>query len=135
MLSSAEALQNPTKMVKMAYGLLYEQSDYLTLSQMIPGRQGTCMKRRKARQRERVIRTPELADKIRKFPVKDRRASLLTFATQFGVDENKVRTILPENLNMRRFNAKSVARLLDDNEKVSLVNDNREMAELITLSL
>ena len=85
--------------------------------------------------RREEVRTPELIGQIKNFMDKDRRVSIETISAQFDVSVGTVRTIIREELEMRKICAKFVPRVLRENQKERRCHDSREMVELINSDL
>ena len=61
----------------------------------------------------------------------DRRVSIETISAQFDVSVGTVRTIICEELKMRKICARFVSRVLREDHKERHRHDNREIVELI----
>ena len=81
--------------------------------------------------RSKEVRTPELIGQIKNFMDKDRRVSIETKSAEFDVRGGTVRTIIREELTIRKICAKFVGRVLRDDQKERRCHDSREMVELI----
>ena len=81
--------------------------------------------------RSKEVRTPELIGQIKYFMDKDRRVSKGTISAQFNVSVGTVRTIIRNELKMRKIYAKFVLRVLREDQKERRCHDSREMVEVI----
>ena len=81
--------------------------------------------------RSKEVRTPELIGQIKNFMDKDRRVSIKTISAQFDIRVGTVRTIIREELKMRKICVKFVPRVLREDQKERRCHDSREMVELI----
>ncbi|XP_037802966.1 uncharacterized protein LOC119597463 [Penaeus monodon] len=72
-----------------------------------------------------------LVGKIRTFIDEDRRVSIETIYKQFEVSVRTVHKGIHDELDMRKICAKSVPKMLSDEQKERRVSDSREMVELI----
>ena len=80
--------------------------------------------------RSKEVRKPELIGQIKNFVDRDRRVSIETMSAQFDVSMGTIHTIR-EELKMRNICAKSVPRVLREDQKERRCHDSREMVELI----
>ena len=67
--------------------------------------------------KRKEVNTPEFIDQIKNFMHKDRRVSIETISAQFDVSVGTVRTIIREELKMRKICAKFVSRVLREDKK------------------
>ena len=81
--------------------------------------------------RSKDVRTPELIGQIKNFMDKDHRVSIETISAQFDVGVGSVRTIIREELKMRKICAKFVPRVIREDQKERRCHDSGEMVELI----
>ena len=81
--------------------------------------------------RSKEVRTPELIGQIKNFMDKDRRVSIETISAQFDISVGTVHTIIREEMKMRKICARSVPRVLREDQKERRYHDSREMVELI----
>ena len=81
--------------------------------------------------RSKEVNTPELIGQIKIFMDKDRCVSIETISAQFDVNVGNVRTIIHEELKMRKICAKFVPRVLREDQKERRCHDSSEMVELI----
>ena len=81
--------------------------------------------------RSKKVRTPELIGQIKNFMDKDRRVSIETISAQFDVSVGTVHTIIYEELKMQKICAKSVPRVLREDQKERRCHDSRARGELI----
>ena len=81
--------------------------------------------------RSKEVRTPELIGQIKNFIDKNRRVSIEPISAQFDVSVGTVRTIIREELKMRKICAKFVPRVLREDQKERRRHDSWEMVELI----
>ena len=75
--------------------------------------------------RSKEVRTPELIGQIKNFMDKVRRVPIQTISAQFDVSMGTVHTIIREELKIRKICAKSVPRVLREDQK-----ERRELVEL-----
>ena len=80
--------------------------------------------------RSKEVRTPELIGRMKNFMDKDRCVSIETISPQFDISVGTVRTIICEELKMRKICTKFVPRVLREDQKERR-HDSREMVELI----
>ena len=74
--------------------------------------------------RSKKVRTPEFIGQIKNFMDKDRRLSKETISAQFDVSEGTVRTIIREELKMRKNCAKFVPRVFREDQEEILYSHN-----------
>ena len=85
----------------------------------------------KRSERGRGVRTPEFIGQIKNFMDKDRRVSIGTISSQFDVSVGTVHTIIREDLKMWKTCAKSVPRVLREDQKERRCHDSWKMVEMI----
>ena len=66
---------------------------------------------------------------------KDRRVSIETIGAQFDVTLGTVHTIIYRELKMRKICAKSVSRVLREDQKERRCQDSKQIVELVNLDL
>ena len=81
--------------------------------------------------RDSSVRKSDLVDQIGESLEEDRRTSLETIASDFGVSKGTVYKIVHEDLNMRKVCAKFVPRHLSEEQKTKRINDSKAMINLI----
>ena len=81
--------------------------------------------------RSKEVKTTELIGQIKNFMDKERHVSIETISAQFDVSVGTVHTIIREELNMQKFCAKFVPRVLREDQKERRCHNSREMVELI----
>ena len=67
--------------------------------------------------RTKTVTTPEIIVKIHDIILEDRRISVKSIAEQLGISREGVRSIIHEDLDMRKLSAKWVPKCLDGDQK------------------
>ena len=81
--------------------------------------------------RSKEVRTTKLIGQIKNFRDKDSHVSIETICAQFGVSVGIVRTIIREELKMRKICTEFVPRVIKEDQKERHCHDSREMVEQI----
>jgi len=69
--------------------------------------------------RPKTVTTPEIIEQIHELILEDRRISAKSIAEQLGISRERVRSIIHEDLDMRKLSAKWVPKCLNADQKVN----------------
>ena len=67
----------------------------------------------------KTVTTPEIINQIHELILEDRRISATSIAEQLGISREQVRSIIHEDLDMRKLSAKLVPKFLNGDENVN----------------
>ena len=83
----------------------FKHGDFSTCDALCPGRPKTAT-------------TPEIIDQIHELILEDRRISAKSIAEQLGISRERVKSIIHEDLDMRKLSAKWIPKCLDAEQNV-----------------
>jgi len=79
--------------------------------------------------RHKTVTTPEIIDEIHELILEDRRISAKSIAEKLGISRERVVSIIHEDLDMRKFSAKSVSKCLNADQKRLLCQSSEQLLE------
>ena len=69
--------------------------------------------------RPKTVTTPEIIDQVHELILKDSRISATSIAEQLGISRERVRSVIHEDLDMRKISAKWVPKCLNADQNVN----------------
>jgi len=79
--------------------------------------------------RPKTVTTPEIIDQIDKLILEDRRISNKSIAEQLGISQERVGSIIHEDLDMRKLSAKWVPKCLNGDQKRQWCHSSEQLLE------
>ena len=77
----------------------------------------------------KTMTTPEITDQIHELILEDRRISAKSIAEQLGISRERVRSIMHEDLDMRKLSAKLVPKCLNADQKRQRGQSSEQLLE------
>ena len=82
-------------------------------------------------ERHKTVTTPEIIDQIQELILVDRRVTVKSIAEKLGISRDRVRSIIHEDLDMRKLSAKSVTKCLKADQKPHRCHSSEQLLEYI----
>ena len=94
----------------------FKRGDFSTCGEPLPGL-------------PKIVTTPEIIDQIHELILEDRRISAKSIAQQLGISRERVRSIIYEDLGMRKLSAKWVPKCLNTDQKCQRCQSSEQHLE------